>query len=271
VLTEDLNFFYKINKELNLLKIKFKVLNLWNKLPRVSSIIITTSEEIEKISNIDDSLNKILAYSKEEDFDIYFLRVLAAHRVGFKRDYSELTFSIDPGTKRIGLAVFLDDFYLDSHTCYEENELLKRIENYVNFIPSNSNKIRLNFKFGRGILPEVLEFVTDIFKLFNNRKDIKFYLIDEYKSSKIKIPNKKKKMSKDEISALILALRDGLEVNQKNYIKVIKDLKFNKLNEIEENFTFTEDFSVILIDIIMKMINGEYSLSKSVQILKAHY
>ena len=60
-----------------------------------------------------------------ENFSCYILKILAAYRVNYKDCYSELTFSIDPGTSQIGIIVFLDDFYLHAHTNpYESHENL---------------------------------------------------------------------------------------------------------------------------------------------------
>ena len=49
MLTEDLNFFYRLNKELERLQIKFEVLNIRTKIPDIpNSIILTTLKEIKK-------------------------------------------------------------------------------------------------------------------------------------------------------------------------------------------------------------------------------
>ncbi|MFX1420602.1 MAG: hypothetical protein ACFE9N_17025, partial [Promethearchaeota archaeon] len=132
VLTEDLNFFYRLNKELQHLQIKFKVLNIGNKIPDIpNSLILSTLDEMYTFENIDKIKEKILPYTKEDDFEKYILKLLATIRIS-KKIYSEIVFSIDPGTKHLGLVVFLDDYYLRSHTFYEKHNLIKKIQMYVN-------------------------------------------------------------------------------------------------------------------------------------------
>ncbi len=270
MLSENLNFFYRLNKELTRLNIKFKILNFSDKIPNLTSIVLTTQEELEKIKERVNDNAKILSFAKQDNFKKYILKILAYHRIGIKT-YSDLTFSIDPGTKRIGLVVFLDDYYLESNTYYLKEDLLNSIENYVNYLQEDiSRPLNLEFKFGRGILQITLELVRNIFSLFKNQNNMNIFLIDEYKSSKIKIHDKEKKISKDETSAFILALRDGIEVNKNDYVRVfnnIKNNKFKKNHYKKDTFSNSDNSIVEIEDIILKMIEGELSLSKSSKML----
>ncbi|MFW9829660.1 MAG: hypothetical protein ACFFEY_18955, partial [Candidatus Thorarchaeota archaeon] len=109
--TENLNFFYRINKELTRLNIKFNVLDLKGKIPTIPSLILTTTEELNRFKDSYRNLT-FLSYSYKEDFHHYVFRVLAAYRIEYKENYSELLFSIDPGTKQIGIVIFLEDLFL---------------------------------------------------------------------------------------------------------------------------------------------------------------
>jgi len=192
--TENLNFFYRLNKELNRLKIKFEILKIRTKLPTLPSIILTTSEEIHKFEKTYEKLI-ILPYSYGDNFNHYILRVLAVYKIEFKDNYSELTFSIDPGTNHIGIVIFLDDYYLNSHTIYEKENYIKIINDYIIcFQKEGSNLMRLNFKFGRGVIQITSDLLKRVFEAFKDRKFMKVYLIDESKSSKIKIQDRKKKL-----------------------------------------------------------------------------
>lgn len=272
ILTENLNFFYKLNKILTEKKISFKILALGSKIPSIASLIITTSEEFERFENKNNDVNFIL-YSPDILFDEYIFRVLAAYRIDYKENYSKLTFSIDPG-KKMGLMVFLDNYYLDSYCCYGIEELIEKILKIVRvFQKNNPDLIHIDFKFGRGVLSMTYELVKRIYKIFKNRENLKVYLIDESNTSKIKNLNKYKgrKVSKDEISALILALREGMEVKNENYVKIFNQIKSKKLRL---NALNKEDFEKInsalfkIEDIIEKVLSGEYSLIESSQILK---
>jgi hypothetical protein len=269
VYTENLNFFYRINNELNRLNIKSKILNIGARLPFHSSIILTTLEDLQQFKNSNKNIN-FLIYSKGDNFNHYVLQVIAAYRIKYKSFYSELTFSIDPGTKYIGMVVFLDDYYLNSQTIYDKKAFIIVIRDYIECFQTNNPKLlKLDFKFGRGILQITKNMIKEIFQEFRNRDKMKLYLIDESKSSKIKIQNfKKKKMTKHEVSALILAFRNGIEINY--YTDNYENIKFQNLNPMDNKERLIEDVndSVInLRDIIGKVLNNEISLSKSIEML----
>ncbi|MFX1500959.1 MAG: hypothetical protein ACFFDH_08360, partial [Promethearchaeota archaeon] len=185
--TEDLNFFYKINKELNRLNIRFEILNLKIKNPKVPSLILTTFKETLKFKNISEKL-EILPYSEGNNFNYYIFKVLAAYRVGYKKKYSELVFSVDPGSKKIGVVIFLDNFFLISDTFYDKKDFINLIKDIVYYFQDdNRNLMLLKFKFGSGVLSLTFELIDFILDLFHSRKRMKLCLIDESKSSKIKI------------------------------------------------------------------------------------
>ncbi len=265
--TENLNFFYRINKELTRLNIKFDVLNVSDKIPEIPTVILTTSDEIHNFKKSNEKV-KFLAYSYKENFQHYVLKVLAANKIKFKENYSNLLFSIDPGTKRIGIVIFLDDLFLISHTIFDKNEFIEFIIDKVDcFQKKNPLPMKLEFKFGSGVLPLTIELLNEIYDHFGERKDMKIFLIDESKSSKTKIKDKKKRIkTKHEVSALILALRKGVEIDQSNYSKILKQFKIQKLNSKKENkgtIPELDDSSFNLKDLIDKILNNQISLSHS--------
>jgi len=265
--TENLNFFYRLNKELNRLKIKFEILKIRTKLPTLPSIILTTSEEIHKFEKTYEKL-VILPYSYGDNFNHYILRVLAVYKIEFKDNYSELTFSIDPGTNQIGIVIFLDDYYLNSHTIYEKEDFIKIINDYIIcFQKEDSNPMRLNFKFGKGVIQITTDLLKRVFEAFKDRKFMKIYLIDESKSSKIKIQDRKKKLrTKHEASALIIAMRKGTEVKVRSYLKIINQNKIknhNNYNKKVINLEHINDKESHLKEVMDKILNNEISLSNS--------
>jgi len=275
VLTENLSFFYRINKELNRFNIPFKIINISKKIPPSPSIVLTTTADVKKLEKHHENVN-FLSYSKNENFEEYVLRVISAYRVGYKDYYSEMTFAIDPGNK-CGLIVFLDDYYLISHCCFEKRDLLNKIKHYIKYFQKdNPHLLEVSLKFGRGVLPVTQDLVQQIYHLFNETKNMKILLIDEFKSSKIKIKHKikDKKISKDEASALILALRDGIEINQDNYIAIFNQIKSRKLKREEykkENFETIKEkkiFSEEIAKIAEEVLNGNLTLTNSSQMIK---
>lgn len=270
ILTEDLNFFYILKNDLDKHNIKFQILNLDAKIPTISSIILTTSEDIDKLEVRNH--NNYLVYSKKDDFKKYLIKVTAAYRIRHIKNYSTLTFSIDPGNK-LGLMIFLDDFYLDSYCCFEKIDLLNTINKYVDtFQEGNPKLMYLNFKLGRGVLTITFDLVTEIYRLFKGRKNLRVYLIDEFRSSKIRFSREKggRKISKDEISALILAFRDGIAVDQDNYKIIIEQIKNKKLKIGNFNTLKTENHEKSLLELkemVEKVLHGELALSNAMKML----
>ncbi|TFG06193.1 MAG: hypothetical protein EU539_08265 [Promethearchaeota archaeon] len=247
-------------------------MNNTNKIPSIPCIILTTSEEMD-IYNKKVTEAKFLPYSKTDNFKEYLLKVISAYRSGYKEFYSELLFSIDPGEKS-GLMVFLDGYYLVSHCCYTKKDLLYKISRYVYYFQKNNPElIKLTFKFGRGILKMAQELVQDIINMYINRDNMHIFLIDEFKSSKIKINNrrKEKKISKDEASALILALRNGIEVDQNNLENIFNKIRSSKFKKKDFKFKKSENSheeASVINDIVKKILNGKLSLYKSIEIIK---
>ncbi|MFX1301871.1 MAG: hypothetical protein ACFFBV_14120 [Promethearchaeota archaeon] len=267
-----MSFFFRLNKELNHRNITFKILNIGNKIPEFGALVLTTCEEFKKY-NLNNLKTKILAYDKNENFEKFMIKFIAAYKIGYKDRYSELTFSIDPGTKHIGLVVFLDDYFLISHTIYDKEELIKKLKKYIEFLQNDDqSSLKLHFKLGRGVVPITLNLVSKIFNIPKYRKIPQILLIDESKSSKIKLCDRAgKKIPKDEASALILALRDGIEVNETNYIKIYDQIKSKKLRTNafkKENFDNNNELTLNLREIAEKVLNDELSLSKSIQMIK---
>ena len=264
ILTDDLNFFYRVNKVLNNKKLNFKILNLWDKIPNIPSIVLTTSKELDRI-NCKNEFVDIIPYSPKENLDKYLFKVLAAYRLGY-RDYEVLTFSIDPGLNHIGLAVFLDDFYFNSQTILEKKNLVNNLILYEQSIQEdNSKQLKLIFKFGKGLFDITKSFIDEIFNLYKEER-LRVYLIDETNSSKIRVSYRGKKFPKHESSALILAFRKGIEVNSDNYEKIFFQSKRNSWRR-DSSSGENQKNSSNLAEIAEKVISGEISLKESYSLI----
>jgi len=267
VLTEDLSFFYNLNKELNNLKIKFEILNFNWKIPNIPCIIITTIKECERIKKKINKKVLILAYNENERFDFFIIKILASSRVGYDKNYSSLIFTIDPGTKHFGLVIFLDEYFLISYTIYEKQDLIERIKQYVAALQENNMElISLNFKLGSGVQSICIDLIKSIYNLFQDREELRILLIDESKSSQIRIREKKRKLPKHESSALIISLREGVEINKNSFERILNNFQtmpksvFNNL-EISNKIQLLEE-------IAKKVLNGELPLNKVTKMLK---
>ena len=270
ILTEDLNFFFLLKNELDKYKIPFQILDLDSKIPKIPSIIVTTSADYKKLRN--KNISNYLVYSKNVDFRKYFLIMLAAVRIGCKAYYSTFTFSIDPG-KKLGLMVFLDDYYLDSYCCFETSSVFSIIQKYIDvFEEDNPTLMKINFKLGRGVLDITYNLVKQIYILFQNRKHLRVCLIDEFKSSQFRLSGNTigKKFTKDEISALILAFRIGIDVRFDNYDYFFEQLRMKKLfigKPETENHETHDEHLFSLEEVVEKVLTGRLSLRNAIEML----
>lgn len=272
ILTEDLSFFFRINKELNKVRIPFKILNLNKVIPRAPSIILTTFKEVEKIKEQGrDEI--VLAYSETEDFEKYIIKILIAVKIGYKDQYSELLFSVDPG-KKTGLMIFLDSYYLHSYCCFNSSEVIRMIMKYIECFQSESyDEMIITIKLGNGVSALTIDLVKQIYSIYRDRNNLKIYIVDEFKSSKVKVKQKNKpnRVSKDELSALILALRNGVEINQIDYFTQIKQSHKNRKNNRDREDLNIEEESYnksTIGDIVLKVIDGELTLESASKELK---
>jgi hypothetical protein len=227
VYTQNPKFFFRVNKRLKSLKIAYKVLNSGNNIPQYPSIILTTKIEAKKLSLFCNKKTIILPYEENDDFEKYIFRFFKVYKVGEESCYN-LAFSIDPG-KKFGLIAFINGYYFYSKTFFEKESLIEDILKAVEYLKEiNSFCPDLTLKIGRGVLRITLDLIE---KIFENIKEenLVMFLIDEGKSSKIKLHKSINHLSKHEASALILALRDGIKVNHMNYVKIISQIKSNKI------------------------------------------
>ncbi|MBD3254005.1 MAG: hypothetical protein GF383_02880 [Candidatus Lokiarchaeota archaeon] len=271
VKTNDLNFFYRLNEKLSQVKIKYKILEFKKSLPALPSLILTTAEEAKTMDTPNKDYIQIVSYKKGEDFEKFFFKVLAAYRIGHRK-YREMIVSIDPGTKHIGLVIFLDDFYLISHTFHKKRKLIKKIKSYREYLQEDDeDKFFIQFKIGIGVLWTALELVEYFFKNLPQVGNMKFSLIDESKSSKIKLRYNDKRLPKHETSALVIAFRNGIEVTRKNYLKVFHQLKSKQITRRElikeSKICNSGTFNYKLKKIAKKILDGDLSLSESYDII----
>jgi hypothetical protein len=227
---------------------------------------------MNNFKNIDGVKCKVLSYSKDEDFEQYIVKVLALKKIENEK-YSQLIFSVDPGARHLGLVIFLDDYYLNSHTIFEKDRFIEKIRTYINALQgSNTNPLKLVFKIGKGIMSVTLNLIDQLFKNLK-KQEFRVLLIDESKSSKYKIRDEnRKKIPKDEAAALIISLRDGFEITYENYKSILKQKRIFKKNSEEfynKSTGCNNDIDLKLIKIVENLLKGGISLSKSMELLKS--
>lgn len=270
ILTENLSFFYKINNGLKNKGVPFRILSFWDIIPKIPSVILTTSKESSKIEITNKNIN-LLEFIDGKDIDQYILKVLAVFRLGYQ-DYDNFLFSIDPGLTHIGIVSFLDDYFLDSTTLSDNSQVINYIKKNFDYIKQDNTKpLSLEIKFGRGLLESTQDLVNRAFSVISNILDMKVFLIDESNTSKIKISDRGKKFPKHEAAALILSFREGLDINYQNYrtiFKKNKQLTVNRELLSRYNEIYTKDYIMKFSKIAEAVITGEKSLSESIKLIQ---
>ena len=270
ILTENLNFFYKINNGLKEKRVQFRILTFWDKIPNIPSVILTTAKESSQIELINKDII-LLEFIDGDDINQYILKILAVFRLGYQ-DYDNLLFSIDPGLNHIGIVVFLDEYFFDSNTLTDNSQVINYLKKFVDSIQQgNTNPLSLVIKFGKGLLETTQDLVNHAFSTFSNIFDMKVFLIDESNTSKIKISNQGKKFPKHESAAMILSFREGLEVNYQNYKTILKTYKTNSLNKerlSRYSEGYTKEYIIKFSKIAEEVIMGEKSLSESIKLIQ---
>ncbi|MEJ2250235.1 MAG: hypothetical protein P8Y97_11345 [Candidatus Lokiarchaeota archaeon] len=272
IFTQEPKFFYKLNKRLKSLKLSYRVLSLGEKVPYYPSIILTTEKETKNLPNFHNNKTTIISYKENTDFEVYIFKILKSYQVGNKISKS-LMFSIDPG-KKFGLIVFLDGYYLYSKTFYDKRTLVENIKLNIEYIKEiNLFCPKLIIKIGRGVLNISSFLVEEIFTTISE-KDLKVYLINEGKSSKIKLHRLINVLSKHEASALVLALREGISVNRENFKRIISNINSNKISK-EKLDIENKDINLLnnnldaMKEIFLKIVNNEISIRESNALIKS--
>lgn len=270
ILTENLNFFYQINNGLKNIGVRFRILSFWDIIPKIPSIILTTSKESSRIEITNRDII-LLGFIDGTDIEQYILRVLAVYKLGYQ-DYEDILFSIDPGLNHIGVVTFLDDFFLTSTTLTKNSQVINYIKKFIDSIlQDNIKPLSLTLKFGSGLLETIQDLINRTFSIFSSIIEINGFLIDESNTSKVKISNQGKKFPKHEAAALILSFREGVDIKIQNYANIKKTNKKNSLNKIRylrNNERFSKDYLGKFANIAEEVIKGEKSLSEAKKMIQ---
>lgn len=238
--SNDPRFFYRVNDSFKKLKLPIRVLNFGTKFRKMDGIILTTKSEYEQFS-LEKQNDRFLVYSETQDFEEFIMKVLATHKLGYVDNYSEIIFSIDPGYKKSGVAIFIDEYFLKSEILFKQVDIIELIKNFTKYFNSDEGPpVEVKIFFGAGV-PSLVDSL-----LKGLREELKedipdFYLIDESFTSKIKFNKKLFKISKHEYSALKIAIR-GVNALKNNLLsgEVLKQNKKFQTMELVSELEFTE-------------------------------
>ncbi|MHA1342063.1 MAG: hypothetical protein ACTSRZ_14710 [Promethearchaeota archaeon] len=264
----DAKIFFNLQRKLHKKGIPFYMLDE-SRLPRFECLIVSDFEGInyfQHLPHFDERKNyfTFLNYENFPNYNILYINIIKSLRS--IEDFDKLTCSIDPGEEYIGVAYFLDNYLLSTDVFYDLESMLENINLYI----LSLNPSLLEFKIGRGNSKPL----RDTLNLFLNSNEkstlnknfkIQFnafniYLVDERGSSKVKKPKEyyfqmqnylypTQRLSKHEKAAIIIGMREGLQLDLKSFQKILK--RNFSLSEIKR----TQDIS-------RKKTNGLFSISR---------
>ena len=110
IYTNDLRLFYHISRKFKTENFDFNALDTFDNIYPSAKVLITTQADLDKFDPIiPDSIDVLIVLPSYSLNEILLRTCQHLKNIPIA---SEITISLDPGTKRTGLAVFLDGNYL---------------------------------------------------------------------------------------------------------------------------------------------------------------
>lgn len=209
VYTHDLRLFYLLAKKFSDEHVHWHAINFFTDLPPVESVLITTEKDLMKYKPEFPTHIEILVVSNVDSIDSIFLKTLQYAR-GIE-NYRELIVSIDPGTEKSGVALFLDRTYVYSQEKYNFHQ----IYDFIALAFTTFNPKFCSLKIGNGYYHLTKKFV----KYYAHQRIISNiitpYLVSEHGSSKLKFAiDAAHALSRHEYAAIAIGRREGFALSQ---------------------------------------------------------
>jgi hypothetical protein len=191
--------YYQLVSELKRRHIPFLSLIPGDPIPLSVKVAITTEKEKEDVGEIN-----VLIYHERHDPSIVVEKSIQL--VHGKRRYKDVIFGVDPG-KSFGLAVIADGFTLETETFTSEIEVTENILDHVKRLACD----RIIVKVGCG----AVLYRGRLLRLLKGRLpiDVILEVVEEAKTTQ-NAKKLKQKGSKDALSAIGIAMRNGREVKR---------------------------------------------------------
>jgi hypothetical protein len=259
---KDLRVFYILNKKLREKNINFGILEELTFLPHRDTVIVSDFRGLNEIQSVHDfsKVKHLYTLVNYDEFPTYDALIINLIRILNKiQVFSKLTCAIDPGTKIIGMAYFLDEKLLFTENVYDKEMVIDR----MNMVALSLKMSRMTIKLGNGdlrSLGDLLRLILGYNQDHTLMVSTKIYLVSEFGSSKHKKPHyyfKEKiprygipsEMTRHEKAAITIGIRDGDLLAKGDIEQIIKsEAKRSELRYIQ--------------DISRKSTNGKYSLSQ---------
>ncbi|MHA1847885.1 MAG: hypothetical protein ACTSYS_16915 [Promethearchaeota archaeon] len=249
--------------------------------PRVlpgEEVIITTWSELQSIQ-VDGtifSFDDKKFTTNDAKVEKFFKMIKIWLNTG-KEAFKSITIGIDPGFKKTGVAIFINNTYIEAKTILTDETLLnKYIRTFIDSINEKDENFppMMKIKIGNGNqieINKIISFLREITDEFNFEIEI----VDEFQTnSTSSIENSKFiKISPDERAAINIALRKGTPLSQ--YKKKLYKSNFSKKqvknmqNESRKMSSSKSPSVTINHELAWKVLMGKISLKEALEIQKS--
>jgi RNase H-fold protein (predicted Holliday junction resolvase) len=203
VVTTSGRAYYRLVSELKRRQIAFLSLIPGEPFPLSVKVAITTEKEREDVD-----IANVLIYNERNEPSCVVEK--ATQLVQGKKRYHDVVVGVDPG-KSFGLAILADGAILETGTLTSENEAAEKILDHVERLVSDRSvvKVGCGAELYRGRLLRLLKHRLPL--------DVSLEIVEEAKTTQ-NAKKSEQKGSKDALSAVEIALRNGRGVKRRDDI-----------------------------------------------------
>ncbi len=206
-----MRFFYKLTKILKRERIPFKALDSFYDYYPGNLVILTTQKDIEREKpDLPDDIQLLVLSpmrSKIEDILLTICQNIAKINI-----VEKILIAVDPGEKKVGTALFLNDTMVYSRELYN----LRQLGHFLRNTFHHYNDAKKSIKIGDGNFFLAMDYIDYLKNQKIIKKDIEIQLVNEYKTSQKKSFTKnrlkktlQRKKSIHEKSAILIGQKKG--------------------------------------------------------------
>jgi len=203
IYTNDLRLFYGITRKFKSENFEFNALDTFESIHPSTKVLITTQQDLDQYDpDIPEHVDVIVVLPSYTMNEIILRVCQHLKNISVAR---EITVSIDPGTVKTGLAVFLDGNYIYS----KEFCSLERVYSYVREIFSVFSNPSKSIKIGNGYSRLTKKFLNALIARHISRMNIQYLLVNERFTSSSTHWKKMGYSSSHELAAILIGRRKG--------------------------------------------------------------
>ncbi|MHA1777166.1 MAG: hypothetical protein ACTSWC_10350 [Promethearchaeota archaeon] len=202
----DARLFYQITRKFRAEDIPFIALDDLSRLHRNWRVLITTSDDVEKISPFWYSSITVLEVNSHDNPDQILLRTFVYLKN--LQNFHTMTIGIDPGKRLTGVAVFFDDVFVYSREITNLADLYQYIILAFQTFPTQMKVIKI----GDGVINLTKKYIRRLMQGEDIKNHSEILLVNETNTTKRPYNGNHKLTSKHEKAAMFIGRRPAHQV-----------------------------------------------------------